>query len=56
MTKEERKARWDRRKARNNERTEARGWVGGNPRYSGKVGYGGNDSRPQRNRRTAVRS
>lgn len=51
MTKEARKARWDRRKARSNERAEQHGWVGGNPRYSGKVGYGGNDSRPQRNRR-----
>jgi hypothetical protein len=56
MTKEERKARWDRRKARGNERTEARGWVGGNPRYSGKSGDSYIDQRPQRNRRTAVRS
>jgi len=56
MTKEERKARWDRRKGQGSARYCDRGWVGGNPRYSGKVGNGGIDHRPQRNRRSAVRS
>lgn len=56
MTKEARKARWDRRKGQGSARYCERGWVGGNPRFSGKSGDSYIDSRPQRNRRTAARS
>ncbi len=50
-SKEERQARFERRKAKADGRLSKQGFVGGNPRYNGKQGWGQGD--PAKSRRAS---